>query len=328
MKAIVLAAACCTAAALMAGCGGAPPQSTLPGGVVPNVMQHAGSPAPRTWMSPGAKSRDLLYVSDDAGSLYVYTYPQGKLTGTITGLKGPGGLCSDTAGNVYVPETNAQDILVFPHGQRKPSATLLDFGGFPDGCAYDPKSGNLAVTNFATSPSQGPGNVLIFPKASGNPVKYANLAFNAFLFCAYDAKGNLLVDGMNGPSTQPEFAELPAGGKTLKSVTLDTPIVFPGAIVWDGSYFALEDINKGNVYQFSVANGQGTRKGTVLIGKRSKLIVQFTLDAGTLVQPFGATPRASRKVGYWNYPAGGPPAQVVRANGSTELLGVTVSHAP
>src|SRR6185437_3232159 len=186
---------------------------------------------------------------------------------------------------------------------------LLDFGGFPDGCAVDPKTGNLAVMNFATSPSQGPGNVLIFPKGSGSPAKYVNANFNVYLFGAYDSHGNLLVDGMNGPSTEPGFAELPAGGKALKAVTLDTPIVFPGGVAWDGKYFLLADVNKGNVYQFTIAKGKGTKKGTVRIGAHSKLIVQFWLDGSTLIQPFGATTRNVHKVGYWNYPAGGSPTR-------------------
>lgn len=327
MRAIQLAVAACAAATLLTACGGSQPPTTEPAGL-PTSARGAKPAAARTWMSPDAKRHDLLYVSDDAGSLYVYTYPQGKLVGTIAGLDGPGGLCSDSAGNVYVPQTNAQDVVVYPHGGRKPSATLLDFGGFPDGCAFDSTTGNLAVTNFATSPSQGPGNVLIYPNASGNPTKYTDVNFNVFLFCAYDSHGNLLVDGMNGPSTQPEFAELPAGGKALKDVTLDTPIVFPGGVAWDGTYFALEDVNKGNVYQFSVANGKGTRKGTVQIGARSKLIVQFWLQGSTLVVPFGATTRDVRKIGYWSYPSGGSPTQVVHANGSTELVGATVSVAP
>lgn len=327
MKAIELTLAVCMTAALLAGCGGAPPQNSAPGGVLPNAAAGA-RPAARTWMSPDAKGRDLLYVSDDAGSVYVFSYPQGLLVGTIAGLDGPSGLCSDSAGNVYITQTNAQNVLVYPHGARKPTTTLLDFGGFPDGCAVDPATGNLAVTNFATSPSQGPGNVLVFPKGSNNPAKYASANFNVFLFCGYDAHGNLLVDGMNGPSTQPEFAMLPAGGKALKPVTLDTPIVFPGAIVWDGKYFALEDVNKGNVYQFAVAKGKGIRKGTVNLGTRSKLIVQFTIQGNTLILPFGARSRVVRKVGYWAYPAGGAPSQILHANGATELVGVAVSLAP
>lgn len=328
MKAIQIAVACCAAAALLAGCGGGQNAGNAPGGLLPNLKRGAQPSAARTWMSPEAKSHDLLYVSDDGGSVYIYTYPQGKLVGTIGGLTGPGGLCTDAAGNVYITETNAQDVLVYPHAGRKPSATMLDFGGFPDGCAVDPKTGNIAVMNFATSPSQGPGNVLIYPNASSSPTKYVDLNFNVYLFCTYDAQGNLFLDGMNGPSTQAEFAELPAGGKALKDITLDTPIVFPGGIAWDGKYLALADINKGNVYQFAVAKGKGARKGTVHMGTHSKLIVQFWLEGSTLIEPFGATTRYVHKVGYWNYPAGGSPTQVLHANGSTELIGVTVSHAP
>lgn len=330
MKASNFALGCCAAAALLAGCGGSPNASSnaVPNAVSPNVARAASKAPARTWMSPDAKGRDLLYVSDDRGVVYVFAYPSGTLVGTIAGLSGPSGLCSDAAGNVYVTETGAQDILKFPHGARKPSATLFDFGGFPDGCAVDPTTGNLAVTNYATSPSQGPGNVLIYPSGSGNPVKYGDANFNVYLFCGYDAHGNLLIDGLNGPSTAPEFAELAHGGKNLKPVTLDTPIGYPGAVQWDGKYFALEDVTKGNVYQFSLAKGQGTRQGTVHVGVHSKLIVQFTIDGSTLIVPFGATPRNVRKVGFWAYPAGGSPSHVLQVAGAVQLVGTTISLAP
>ena len=328
MKASNVALGCCAAAALLAGCGGSQNASpaALPNAALPAVAQAASKAPARTWMSPGAKRRDLLYVSDDRGVVYVFDYPGGSLVGTIAGLNGPSGLCSDSAGNVYVTETGAQDILKFPHGARKPSATLFDFGAFPDGCAVDPTTGNLAVTDYATSPSQGPGNVLIYPSGSGNPVKYANANFNVYLFCGYDAHGNLLVDGLNGPSTEAEFAELPRGGKNLKPVTLDTTIAYPGAVQWDGKYFAIEDVAKGNVYQFGIAKGKGTRQGTVHVGVRSKLIVQFAIDGSRLIVPFGATPRSVRKVGYWAYPAGGSPTQVLQAPGAVQLVGTAISH--
>ncbi len=83
----------CAGAALLSGCGD-PQMGTAAG-------DHRGSLAPqaaahetlgRSWMMPSASSEDLLYVSSiDKGDIYVYSYPQGKLVGTLTGFIKPGG---------------------------------------------------------------------------------------------------------------------------------------------------------------------------------------------------------------------------------------------
>src|SRR5580692_2579193 len=52
----------------------------------------------KSWMSPSAKKSALLYVSDaGSGDVYVYSYPKGKLTGTLTGFNFPEGECADKA---------------------------------------------------------------------------------------------------------------------------------------------------------------------------------------------------------------------------------------
>ena len=68
-------------------------------------------------------------------------------------------------GNVFVANTNADDVLEYPHGGTKPSETLQDLPNYyPSSCAVDPVSGDLAVTNQAIS---GTGNVVIFRHATG-----------------------------------------------------------------------------------------------------------------------------------------------------------------
>jgi hypothetical protein len=89
--------------ALLAGCGGgiAPAQlgaagaSTaaqlrLMGGAgTAHPFQSAGANAAHSWIAPDAKkSKTLLYVADqDANDVDVYSYPAGKLKGTLTGFQ-------------------------------------------------------------------------------------------------------------------------------------------------------------------------------------------------------------------------------------------------
>src|SRR5579871_6773378 len=97
------------ALAMLAGCGGGSPPSALgaPGapqasrmGFVPQVRPERH----RSWMSPDARKRSLLYASDeDTGNVDVYDYTSGKppqkLYGQITGFQIPDGLCVDGAGD-------------------------------------------------------------------------------------------------------------------------------------------------------------------------------------------------------------------------------------
>ncbi|HEX3457300.1 MAG TPA: hypothetical protein VHR97_05040 [Candidatus Baltobacteraceae bacterium] len=322
-------------AALLASCSGAgtslAPQAPL--GVAPSSTKAMGSAHSRfnnagSWVSPNAASGDLLYVSDARGSVYMYTYPAGKLVGLIRGFHSPAGLCSDAKGNVFVVNTNDLDVLEFKHGGTKSIQELNDFGHYPVGCAVDPKSGDVAVANYASTLSLGPGSVSIFHGGHGIPSSYQNQAFNAFFFCGYDDKGNLFVDGADYGSYNTKFAELSYGSSNLNNVTLDQTIGYPGGVMWDGKYLAVQDTYTRRVYRFKMAGSKGTSIGSVNFkGNNTGLLTQFWLDGSSILMPFGTLPRAVRKVGYWPYPKGGPVSQSYGVKNSDELVGITISLA-
>ncbi len=110
---------------------------------------------------PAARNIDLLYVSkyDDVD---VFSYPAGKRVGTLTGFQSPGGLCVDKAGDVFVTNFGASNIVEYAHGGTKPIATLSDPYQEPDDCSVDPTTGNLAVANIG-------GSVSIYEGARGHP---------------------------------------------------------------------------------------------------------------------------------------------------------------
>lgn len=326
MKAFYFGWAACAATALLAGCGGAPGRQALPLAGTSGIAPAAR--AIRTWMSPDARRHDLLYVSDNDGLVYVLQYPNGKLVGTLSGFTGPSGLCADGKGDVFVTDTNGEVVLEYAHGGKKPIATFLEFGAFPNGCAVDPTSGNLAVTNIATSPSQGPGNVAIYPKAQGNPTYYTAKGFMEYLFAGYDDAGNLFVDGVNNGTTQSLFAELPKGSSSMTNLTVDQAIGFPGGFQWDGKYMALEDDMKDRIYRLNFSGSTGTVAGTVQLSGHSHLMVQFWLQGSTVIVPFGGSPRNAKKIGLWNYPAGGKPAASFDGPNATELVGAAISVVP
>jgi hypothetical protein len=318
------AIAVCAAFALLAGCGGANPAGAPQ--MLPSSTAHVRADA--SWMAREAASEDLLYVSDDRGRVLVFSYPAGKLVGTLTGFDGPSGLCSDSKGDVFVTNTGVEEIVEYAHGAKKPRQTLTEFGYFPDGCAVDPSTGDLAVANYAKSPSIGPGSIAIYKGAKGTPANYTDPAFGEYFFCGYDNKHDLYVDGVNAGTTASEFAELPNQAKSFRNIKLKQSIGYPGAVQWDGNEIALEDTSTDTVYRIKVSGSTGTVVGTTRFkGSRSDLIVQFSIQDHTIVVPFGARQRVARSIGFWSYPAGGTPSKVIGKLGASELVGTTISLA-
>jgi hypothetical protein len=104
--------------------------------------------------------------------------------------------------------------------------TLSDPFGFPaGGCAWDPTTGNLAVTNINRYCCSG--TVLIYPGGSGTPSQFGDPYGRLYHYVGYDSRGNLYFDGED-LNYQFLLGELPKGGKVR---TID---VSGGKIVWPG----------------------------------------------------------------------------------------------
>lgn len=162
-----------TAIGVFAGCGAAPVPMTTP-------ASRAVAPAlrfqtKRSWMAKGATKLDLIYVSDfEKNDVSAYSYPDGKLVGVLVGLLKhfvyPTGLCADTAGNVYIPDSANSSVLVYGHGSAQRFRVLRDDGEYPYSCAVDPLSGDLAVVNLESI--RGSGGISVYARALGRPRKY------------------------------------------------------------------------------------------------------------------------------------------------------------
>src|ERR1700729_19462 len=170
-------------ASLLAGCGTSQaitPVST-PQSATASHTAHKGA-----WMLSEAKDDDLLYVNADrpsagGGEVLVYTYPGGKLVGTLGDFNNPAGLCSDTSGKVFVTiggfEGLDPSVQEYSHEGRR-LATLSVPAPWASACSVDPTTGNLAVLNGGT-------NVYIYQNAQGEPDTYSSGLENA-TFCAFD----------------------------------------------------------------------------------------------------------------------------------------------
>lgn len=321
--------------ALLAGCGGA--QGAMDAPIVaqpasPTVVSHGAS-----WMLPEAKGEDLLYVTSfESSYVSVFSYPEGKLVGSLGGFSyTASGECSDKHGNVFV--VAAQEVVEYAHAGTTPIATLRS-DTYPNGCAVDPVSGNLALAGG--SPHDYQANVAIFAHAKGPPSLYSDPTAPEFDFCTYDDRGNLFANEYGSET----FAldELANGSGSLTPVDVNQgnqTISAGGAVQWDGEYLILGDPH-GNgsrhgpttIYQVALSGSKGSivrtielYSGKTAYGKPNRnpgTPVEFWIQGKTIVNPL----KYSRGVAIWRYPGGGRPTKnIFRLR---LAYGITLSSAP
>jgi hypothetical protein len=307
-----------TLAASLTGCGASQPPIATPGALPqsPRLATHAAHGT--SWMLPGATTQSLLYVSD-VSEVVVYSYPQGRVAGRLRGFSIASGMCVDKAQNVYVADLNS--VYKYAHGGTNRIKTLHP--GDPLDCSVDPTTGDLAVTNLQGHGSSGNGSVAIYKGAGGKPTYYSAPGFWEYYFCGYDSKGNLYVDGLSRPGTGNFiFAELPTGSSTLKDITLNQYIGWPGGVQWDGQHVAVGDQTAPKIYEFDVGGSNGTLVGTTALDGAA-LVQQAWIQGTTLIAPDNITGHEGQ-VRFYKYPAGEKAVKILK--GSVEgPLGATVS---
>lgn len=271
----------------------------------------------RSWMAPDARRRDLLYVSDETGSVYVFSYPKGKLEGTLTNIPEPQGECVDKKGDVFITTFGGEEILEYAHGGTTPIQTLSNPGQYMEGCSVEFKTDTLAAINFAPIGGSGNGGVSLYKNASGSPTVLTDPNLLLGYQLGYDNQGNLFLDGVDA-SRQFEFAELPKGSSTFTEISLNVSISTPGGVQWDGTYVAVGDATGGKIYQTNGAGGKV--EGTISLND-SDGIYQFFIHRNTFIGPnvFSANTM------FWSYPAGGDPTKTL--TGFTDPFGAVVSRA-
>lgn len=293
----------------------------------------------KSWLSPElqrAAAAPLLFVSDSGtAEVYIYKLANLKLMGTITGFSEPQGECSDTKGHVWVTDTIGQKIYELTHRGRLVNE-LSDKSGYPDACAWDKKTGNLAVMNIFNTGSVG-GEVLIFKKGSSTGTAYQNSQQYYYNFGGYDKAGNLFFDGRdaNGDFM---LSELPRGAASANTITLSGgTIYFPGMVQWDASKSDLivGDQSCGNsyvscVYSVTVSKSGGT------IGTQTQLqnygggqvcdLVQGAELNGTIAgSDFDFCGSAASASYAWPYPGGGAPNAYAKGTDSIPV-GAAISQ--
>jgi hypothetical protein len=293
------------AVALLAGCGG-------------STTQFAPPQSPAALMDPHAGSSALLYVADSGkNAVYVYSFPDGKLMGTLTGFDVPQGECVDGTGNVWIANQAASEIREYAHGGTKPLATLKDPEEYPDSCAVDPKTGDLAVTNGFSS--SGGGSIAIYAGAKGSPVKRTDSAMREYSFVTYADNGDLFVDGVDAHGRF-ALAKLPKGASKFVNIAL-ARVRRPGALAWDTSELAIGDADpfRKGLRIYHLTDGKPT--GHTELTDNCGALEDFALYGDTVV----AIDQSCQTAGVFNYPGGGSPTKEIKLASKGAAVGVVVS---
>jgi len=290
---------------------------------------NGAGPTGATPAQPGGASgvlgtQDLLYVSDSqGGSVEVYSYPEGKLENRLLNLKASA-LCSDTSGNVYVPQGNG--VLEYAHGGTRPIARLDNpLGGVTQFCAVDATTGNLAVSG-GTARNYG---VAIYANARGNPRIYA-AGGNVYRSLSYDNQGNLFIATIaGGAKGVANIVELPKDATRLREIVWSgaRPSRI-GAIQWDGKYLAAEISSSTSSPTTLARLNVGVPQAAVV--DRIALSVtgiplQFWIDGTQIIVPVQRSSRSAAGVTSYRYPAAAQPLWTVRDTGRPQAI--TVSRA-
>lgn len=279
-----------------------------------------------------AQSEDLLYASNGDSTVSVYTYRMRQQVGMLAGIAQPMGMCSARDGTVFVTDAKSRQIAVYRHGESARLRTLHDEGYAPDGCAVDPASGNLAVTNSVGPDSGSPGTVAVYKRAEGKPKLYASAKNLSYTACTYDDAGNLFADGSNGSGPGFELVELRKGSRYLTQLTIGGKhsLAAPGGLQWDGKYVVVGNA-KAALYQLSVGKGGATVVGSTKLAAGAAIALFWIPKFGDgKVDPrahelVGAANYSGNNLPYYAYPAGGTPIHAIAD--SHEPYGVTVSLA-
>ena len=301
----------------LAACSGATPLAT--------PAAHAGLHRSLTGLQTKAKG-PLLFVSDVAtAEVYIYQLSTLSVVATVTGLTQPQGECSDKKGDVWVTDAGADAVYELSHlGRLENTLTAPDY---PVGCAWDAKTGNLAVMSlFGISGSQGA--VAIYPKGSGSEHSFQNPKQYYYNFGGYDTNGNLFFDGRaeNGTFV---LSELPKRAKKAISIDLSGgTIYYPGMVQWDP---AMKELVVGDqscggsytascLYAIKISGEKGSVVSTIDLQNSSGAqvcdLIQGVIYNGQLAGSDNNICGSSPGTTYvWPYPSGGAPTE---SNSSTD----------
>ncbi|MBV9720164.1 MAG: hypothetical protein JOZ77_12665 [Candidatus Eremiobacteraeota bacterium] len=260
-----------------------------------------------SWMRPDVSGRNLLYTSSD-DIVDVYTYPGGKLVGSLGTFNGAEGLCVDKAGDVFVTSFYDHAVYEYAHGGTKQLAALKSPYSV-NACSVDPATQNVAASSYY--------GAIIFPynrkRQEYRLAKYyhnANVYFG--WYCTYDKAGNLFEDGTTDQNSGFVLTELRNGSPAFDTITVNEDINGPGAMQWKNGDLTVADRGSSSgqpavIYSFSISGSEGTEVGAARLAD-SMAYAMFWIQGGKVIGPEAGS---TGGIGVWRYPSGGNPSKSI-----------------
>jgi len=310
------ALSCCVAAAMLAGCGGSQPPIGASGAMPQTSVSAAHVERDGSWMLPEATSDDLLYVTNYS-YVSVYSYPEGKLVGTLKSFYSSVGECVDAKGDVFVTDDSPSKVYEYAHGGTKRIASFPTGRAGARGCAISPTTGDLAISGFSNY-------VEIYRGATGKGIARRDKEMSYGGFDTYDEKGNLFFLGLKNSKGRQQLSELPNGSTEFRSIRLDANTYDLGGIQWNNGYLTtVSDTRQTGLYQFQITGTKGHKVSSTTLGQPAYIVLQYFIDGKTVVVPNLGNPGTN--VLYYKYPAGGKPGFILTKD-VTDARGVVVSR--
>lgn len=319
--------------ALISTPGAAPLAASV---LLPGAANASAPDRSAGFADPDAATKTEVVVSDGAASnVQAYT-STGTLTAKITGLFAPEGLAADGAGDIYVANTQASDIVVYKNDYKTHILTLNDPNEYPTGVDIDDAAGLAGVTNIFTT-SNSPGSVSFYATADARLIrsdyKYishpcvtvTNGRWAKIFFGSFDKFANFYIDGTDANGAV--LVGVVSGGCKAKAIiTLGTAnaLQFPGAIhVSTTGQIAVEDQKLATVYTYAPKLSGSLGKpvsSTTLKGAKDPVGFSLTKNDGVL----WVADASGADVFDVTYPAGGVGPQKP-ISGFKEPIGVVVT---
>jgi hypothetical protein len=216
--------------------------------------------------------------------------PDGRLQKRLrTGLSQPQGLATDAAENLYVANTQLHQILVYAQPYGSPVLTLDDADEYPTGVAVS-QSGVVGVTNIQSVAGTG-GDINFYAKGATSPcASVTDPNWNGGYFGAFDAAGNLFIDGTDR-SGNPLVGEVSGGcGATaITTLSVGNTLFNPGGVqVQNGNVLILDQVYNSFspvVYTYAPPSGGslGSPIATTNLSAGIEMITfALTKDGGSL----------------------------------------------
>jgi hypothetical protein len=267
-----------------------------------------------------------VFISDfDNDTVGIYS-TSGKQLASISGLSNPQGLAIDAKNNLYVANTGGSEVLIYASPYTKSPKSLSDSGQYPVGISVFNNGEVIAVSNIFST-SGGAGSVTVFKNGKAS-APISNSSFEEDYFCAFDASGNLYVDGRqsSGATILGIILAAEKGGKTLKTITTKNTIEFPGGIaVTTAGDVAIDDQDAATVYTYKpVAKGSlgSPISTTAMTGVGDAVNIAFG-PAGDVWE----ADAENLSAGEYAYPKGGKAVKSWSIPGAAEPIGIAISPA-